>query len=167
MKSGSTLGGRAHLGPADLLGRDVGGRAHQHSRLREARDVLALVDEGEPEVEHDRAIAAADGALQEDVLGLQIAVDQREVVRGDERLGDLPSDVERARERQRRKVIVDEGAQRRADQALHHEKEPPLVLAAIGYAATPSGQERPSERTNQRLVAHAPAALPSHRRRAS
>ena len=113
----------------DLLGRDVRRRAHDHVRRGQSVGVLALRDEAEAEVHHDRAVVPPVVALDEEVLGLQIAVDQRQRVRGHERVGDLSHDLQRAREGEQ--AAPHHARQRRPLEALHDEEEPARVLAEV------------------------------------
>ena len=102
---GSLVDGRA----ACLLGRHVGGSAEDHpgggalcgaasaiARRLTRRAAVAGPGLGEAEVEHFHRAVVADL----DVGGLQIAMDDPFVVRGLERLGDLPRDRQRLVERE-------------------------------------------------------------------
>ena len=83
------------LRPAQPLGRDVGERA---GNVAERRQRVELGHLGEPEVEQanvDRAPLAALRLGEQDVRGLDVAMDDAAPVGVCERLGDLRGDLDR------------------------------------------------------------------------
>ena len=78
---------RARVGllALDLLGRHVLGRPDHHAG---ARDPLGLDRAGDPEI-HDPGVAVA---VDHDVLGLEVAVDDAQAVGFRQALADLPGD---------------------------------------------------------------------------
>ena len=78
------------------------------------------------EIEHLHEGRTADRVREEEVLGLQIAMDDAERMRLGERFARLDDVVHDVADRQRR-LLVDEGAQGRAAQELHHH-----VRCAVG-----------------------------------
>ena len=113
-------------GPLDLLGRHVVRRSHRHAGLR-LRGVGELRD---PEVHQLDQPLPADRPAQEDVLGLQVAMDDAGAVRrveARERLADDPHrepGVEAA-------MGLDQVGQRAALEQLHDDVRPDLTLAEV------------------------------------
>ena len=105
------VGARIDLLPERLLGGHVLRRAVDHPQLRQdlrraargrCRRLLAGQlthrDLGDPEVEHLHEVGVGFALHEHHVLGLEVAVDDPERVRAEERPGDLRGDVERAAE---------------------------------------------------------------------
>ena len=94
---------RARVGglSGGLLGRHVFGRAHGHARPGEAAaglgGLLDLGALGDAEVEHLDEVGLALPADEQDVLGLEVAVDDAGVVGGLEGVAHLGGDVQRPR----------------------------------------------------------------------
>ena len=88
----------------------------------------------EAEVDDLDEVAARAHRLEDDVLGLEIAVDDAEVVRFGERGEHLPQDVDDAPERER-PLLVRDAREVLAAQELHHEVE----LAVVGLAEVDDG----------------------------
>ena len=116
---------------AGLLRRHVGGGSH-HDALSRAgnRGHVRLVRGrrphlGEAEIEHLHVIARAD----EDVGGLDVAVDDARGMRGVQRVGDLDAHVEHRGQAQR--TGGEPILQRRALQILHDDERPPVLLADV------------------------------------
>ncbi len=109
----------------DLLGGQVGDRAEEHARL----GVGGLVADGagQPEVGdlHGAVVLA-----QDDVLGLDVAVDDAGPVRGAERLQDRGHDVE-GRPRGERALCLHDLAQRLPGDVLHREEHVAVVVALV------------------------------------
>ncbi len=111
---------------ARLLGRQVRRSAADHARLRDPRAALARA--GQPEVQDLGVVADGPGRLDhEDVLGLQIAVDQVQLVRVVQRLADLGHDSAGPR-RIQRTLLVDDVGQVSSLEQFHDEVE----LVALG-----------------------------------
>src|SRR5690606_8408113 len=108
---------RGHLGCVDLFGGHVSACAQRAPRCRDLGDVTAK-DRGDPEVED------LDGAVigQQDVVGLQVAVDDRDRVRVGQDGGDLRADRGGPGDRQR-VAPVDVDPQVLALDVLHHQVE--------------------------------------------
>ena len=92
---------------------------------------------GEAEVDDLHEVAAAPQRLEDDVLGLQIAVHDAEVVRFAERRQHLAQHVDDARERER-PLFVGDAREVLAAQELHHQVGLPVVGAAEVEDARPS-----------------------------
>ena len=121
-----------------LLGAHVGGRAEAQSGFGQLGEVprpgcLALASRKRPrdtEVGHDRMTR-----LEQDVLGLDIAMNHALAVGIVERVGDLTSDAEGVVERELR-LAFEAGAERLAVDERHDvEEERPLRSARISGAA--------------------------------
>jgi hypothetical protein len=81
-----------------LLGGHVAGGAHDHAHAGERFVGLGAAldlagDAGDPEVDDADVVAAVVAALEEDVVGLEVAVDDAGGVRGGEGVGDLGGDL--------------------------------------------------------------------------
>ncbi len=84
--------------PFDLLGRHVERRAHHRAGLRV--DVARVREQlGDAEVEHLHEIRIAAARDEENIVGLEIAMDDAASVRRAERFANAPSDVRGARDR--------------------------------------------------------------------
>jgi len=104
---------------ADLLGRHEVGRADDLGLVgRPARRLVAGAELGQAEVEHLGEVAAAGGAGDQHVLGLEVAVDDAEVVGLDQRAADLEEQRRGARPRHR-PVAADERPEVGAADVLH------------------------------------------------
>ena len=119
------VGAAVELAAADLLGRQVLGRAHHHVVARQvlAGGVEAL---GDAEVGQQHAAVRGD----EDVAGLDVAVDEAGVVGGVERRGDARADVDRQLRAQPR-LHVEELAQALAVDQLHDDGLAAAVLEHV------------------------------------
>ncbi len=111
--------------PARLLGREVVGRPHDGARLGE--DALVVLRLGEPEVGELRVHVVVD----EDVRGLQVAVDDPVLVRvmdaATELLEDLHAELEV-------ELLLEELVERLPVHVLHREEGEALVLARVEEA---------------------------------
>ncbi len=117
---------RAHVQALCLLGREVG-RCPDHEPLpRHATELRTAIDEREPEVHHP----CAQRRLDEDVLGLEIAVDQRDGVGGDQQVGELGRELDGVAQRHRH-ALGHEAAEHRAAQQLHRDEHQVLVDADV------------------------------------
>ena len=96
--------------------------------------VLRLAHLGEPEVDDLHEVAPRTHRLEDDVLGLEVAVDDPEVVRFAERGQRLPQNVHNATERER-PLFVGDARQVPAAQELHDEVE----LAVLRLAEVDDG----------------------------
>lgn len=105
-----------------LLGGHVFGRAADHALARQTGAGLRLVlhQLGDAEVEHLGQLAMRSKLLDEDVLGLEVAVQDAEAVRFGERGEDLQRDVDDALPRER-VVARDDVLERVALDELHHD----------------------------------------------
>ena len=172
------VGARVHLLAARLLGRHVADRSDRGAVPRQAIGVSAvrralahgrgaLDDLGEAEIrELDRAVAR-----QEDVRGLDVAMDDAGGVRGLEALRHLGPQLQHARDRHR--PARDRAPQRPAFQPLHDDVALGAVLPHVEDAADVAmaqGRRRPRlaqeardgpgvarERGREELDRHAPA----------
>ncbi len=88
---GVDVGRRAHVLSARLLGGEVLGSARDDTVRRHAIRPRLARDEGEPEVDHAHA-RRAPFSFQEDILGLEVAMNQGKTMRGDEDIRDLSRD---------------------------------------------------------------------------
>ena len=110
--------------PLDLLGGEVGNRAEQDAGL--ARRRLVGDRPGQSEVgDLDLPVTTDD-----DVLGLDVAVDDPRRVGCPERAEDRLEDREGLPRRERR-LLVDDVPQRLALDELHHEEDVAVVLALV------------------------------------
>jgi hypothetical protein len=118
-------------GAAALLGRHVHGRAHDRRGVRLHLAVGVVRQLGDAEVEDLGALAAGDLAVgdQEDVLGLEVAVDDAAAVRGVQRRGDLAQQPQRLLGRQPT-VPLEPRVEGLALEELHHD-----VRATVGVVA--------------------------------
>ncbi len=114
---------------ATLLGRHVLGRAAHDSGARDRRLRFLDLHLREAEVDDLHEVAAAAHRLEDDVLGLEVAVDDVEVMRFGERRERLSEHVDHAPERER-PVLVRHAREVFAAQVLHDEVE----LAVVGLA---------------------------------
>ena len=89
------------LSPDELLGTHVLRRAHHQAGLRHLLARLAARRLGDAEVHDLHAVRRRRGLRDHDVVGLEIAVHDAQVVRRLERVGGLPDDLGGARRRQR------------------------------------------------------------------
>ena len=112
--------------PVDVLGRDVAGRPEALLGEGDGRGVDDLRDPEVGELREVRAVARQ----QEHVLGLQIAMDDPQLVRAAQRRGDLQRHADRAdhleatrRERRLQGLALD---------VLHHQEHQPAVFAEVG-----------------------------------
>ncbi len=103
--------------PRRLLGRHVVRRAEDHPRPGELG--VRAADLGDAEVEDLHEAVVAPATDEEDVVGLQIAVDDAAPVRGGQGRGDLGRDVEHLVGRHR--AAADPIGEGLALQVLHHE----------------------------------------------
>ena len=114
---------------AELVGRGRGGRpgehlgGHVHRRPRAIVMLGIVVGIGEPEVDHAGAILA-----DQDVVGLDVAMDEPRAMRGGEPGRGLAHDAE---DIPPRPVAVDPGAQRCPGDELHHDVHGALVLLGV------------------------------------
>ena len=93
---GVDVGPAVHLiRPARLLGAHVGRRAHRQARLRDPRAPGLLDRPGDPEVGHHGV-----APFEQDVLGLDVAVDDPPSVRIVQRVGHLAGDPHRVLDRE-------------------------------------------------------------------
>ena len=92
---------------ARLLGAHVLGRAADDAGARDARLLRVGADLREAEVDDLHEVAARAHRLEDDVLGLEIAVDDALVVRFGERRERLAQDVDDAPEGQRPLLVGD------------------------------------------------------------
>ena len=109
---------------ARLLGRHELGRAEHHARLRERqlrarRARRALHQLGDAEVEDLREVRIVADPQQQQVVGLDVAMDEPARVRGAERHRRLPRDVDRACRRERA-VDVELALHRATIEILEH-----------------------------------------------
>jgi hypothetical protein len=124
---------RVELLALRLLGRHELGRPEHHALLREhdaARAKLALGHLGETEVEHLREIPAAVLVGEEDVLGLQVAVNDAEAVGLVQGAADLHQDRDGSLVRERT-LLADDLVQVLAVQELHHDVERAVLQLAV------------------------------------
>ena len=133
-----------------LLRRHVVGRPEHRADPRElrrgpaARRLGGRVDLGDPEVEDLHEVRVAVVLDEHHVLGLEVAVDDARGVRGAERRGDAPQDVNRAFERQR--AVLQLVAQAAPRDVLEDEEERAVAQAAevggrgdVGVLDVPGG----------------------------
>ncbi|MFT3766518.1 MAG: hypothetical protein QM820_13545 [Minicystis sp.] len=125
------IGARRHPRSPPLLRRHVRRRAQRHARGRELHRLAldGLLDLGDPEVEHAHARrprAALGGPLEEDVVGLEIAVDDARRVHGVERVRDGARDAPGLGRREAF-ARVDLVAHRSPFEQRHDEVRPPVV----------------------------------------
>ena len=106
---------------ADLFGGHVVGRAERRGEAGPGEAALRFV-ERDPEIEDLHFPVGG----EEDVLGLDVAVNDPFGVQITERLRDLTGDVERAFVRQRR-VRLDDAAERASVDVLHRDVHPALL----------------------------------------
>ena len=107
---------------ARLLGAHVLGRAAHDAGARDARLLRLGAHLGQAEVDDLDEVAARPHRLEDDVLGLEIAVDDVLVVRLGERRERLPEHVDDAPEGQR-PVLVGDAREVAPAQELHDEVE--------------------------------------------
>ncbi len=145
---------RVGLLAAALLGRDVARRTEHLARVRQpVLERLELrVQPGQPEVDHldhDRAVAL----FEEDVLGLEVAVDHARLVRRADRLADLRDDRERRLDVERRAL-----GQRRAERPAFEQLHDEVGADVLRHAVVVHGHDvrMPEPRDGDRL---APEAL--------
>jgi hypothetical protein len=148
---------RARVGAlaADLLGRHVRQRAGQVPgglRAAEARDRRAgrALEAREAEIQHLRPPAR----VQDDVAGLQVAVDDALLVRGLERLRHLERD--RARSRLGQRSGLEQPRERVPGHVLEHEEVDAIVRIEVEQRGD-VGMEEPRQRA--RLEPQLPAVL--------
>jgi hypothetical protein len=110
---------------AQLLRRHVARRSDDGTVLRDRHVVEAARD---AEVRDDGAIG---GALDQDVVGLEVAMNDADVVRGVQALAELVRDRAEARPRHRRAELARE---RLAVDELHREEAIAAVLADVEHA---------------------------------
>src|SRR5215210_1537799 len=121
---------RVDIGPAvdhatrDLLGRNVVDRADKAAVTRQAPDGGDV--SGEPEVANVRMLAAG-CSRDDDVSGLDVAVDEPRPMRCVERIGDLSDQVERSRGVEPL-VTAEQFAQVRAFDVGHGQVEDSVLL---------------------------------------
>ena len=111
----------------DLLGGDVLERADDLAGGGDSRERARAL--GQPEVAEVAVLATA-GLRDEDVRGLDVAVDEALLVRGVERLGDLGEELDRAL-RLERTVLRDELGEVGALDVAHGEEEHAVLLARL------------------------------------
>ena len=92
---------------AALLGAHVLGRAADDARAGDAGTDGLAAHLGEPEVHHLDEVAAGPHRLEDDVLGLEVAVDDLEVVRFGERREHLAQHADDATEGERPFLVLD------------------------------------------------------------
>ena len=109
---------RGRLFAARLLGRHVLRRSEDGPLRGEARVHREV---GEPEVEDLDEVLPPAARAEEDVVALQVAVNDAEVVRAGERGAHLLEDIDAARERHRSARQL--ARERHADEVLHDEVE--------------------------------------------
>ena len=118
------VGPRVDAAALDLLRRDVVDRADDVARLGQLR-LRALDALGQAEVGEEGG-----AALDQDVGGLDVAVDEPHAVRGVERRGDLAADVDRP-VRAQAALAAQHGGEVGALDVLHREVEQPVLLAGV------------------------------------
>jgi hypothetical protein len=111
-----------------LLGRHVVRSAAHQPGAGDVRVQLAHLRE--PEVDHLHEVAARAHRLEDDVLRLQVAVDDLEVVSFGERRHHLHQDVDDAREGEQ-PVFVRDAREVSPAQVLHHQVELAAVAAEV------------------------------------
>ena len=116
-----------------LLGRHVRRRAEHEPGARAVRAEGALVagQLGDAEIEELDEVLVAAARRQDDVVGLEIAVDDAGLVRRGERIRDLERDRQRPLGRQRR-LGPDHLRQGDPRQVLHDEVDEPIAAARAG-----------------------------------
>jgi hypothetical protein len=109
----------------------VRGRAEDISRPRERRHGVEVPDNAKVE---DLKLVAG---LQEQVRGLEVAVDDPHAVGGREGVGELDPEVEHTSYRQAVAMLREECAQILAAQQLHDDEQPFLVAADVVHHNEP------------------------------
>jgi hypothetical protein len=110
---------------ASLLGRDVVARSHDRAGDRHPVDVERV---GDAEVGHLRPPVAVD----QDILGLDVAVDEPVLVREREPAGDLECELDRFA-RFERPLLVEELLQVHAVDVFEDDELPTVLLAAVDH----------------------------------
>ena len=124
------VGARVDRIAEELLGTHVLGRADHEPALRQ-RVFLRIVHRlGDAEVDDLGDLFARAIARDDDVVGLEIAVDDAELVRGVQSVGDLAREVDRAA-RVEGAVFLENGRQRLTVDVLHHEVDDLVRFAVV------------------------------------
>ena len=121
---------RIDAGAADLLGRHVRRRADDDAR-RQLRGLRLLGQARETEVEDLHVIAEADLLPEHDVRGLDVAVDDAELVRVRDAGQGLLHDLDGARDRDR--ALVDQRLEIGAGDVVHHDVRLVVVHADVEH----------------------------------
>ncbi len=129
------VGGACRVGGADALRGHV---LRGPEDLPHAGEARVLLREGDPEVEQLHAIAGED----EDVLGLEIAVDDVEVVSAGERAGHLDPDRQGAPEGHA--ALADRLREGRAREQLHHHVRDAVLGVAVIHDLDDVGVNEPA-----------------------
>jgi hypothetical protein len=116
---------------AALLGRHVHRRAHQRAGPRPVHAAVVGRQLGDPEVEHLRALPAEHRRIahDEDVLGLEVAVDHARGVRRPERRADHPRQPQRL-DHAEPAGLAQPAVHRVALEQLHHDERAAVAVIA-------------------------------------